>query len=140
MYIILRLLPDWYALFIDCVPEVIAKQDFELATLLKMFFKKSKAKKDNDTLLLENQNLKYKIRMDELLLENQKLIEENEKLKEQRKIILEDRSCFLNKWIKYSTCLGDARSKIRKLEEDLETERSLSSKLDMKMRLGDSHE
>ena len=105
-----------------------------------MFFKKSKAKKDNDTLLLENQNLKYKIRMDELLLENQKLIEENEKLKEEQKIILEDRSCFLHKWIKYSTCLGDARSKIRKLEEDLETERSLSSKLDMKMRLGDSHE
>lgn len=33
-----------------------------------MFFKKSKAKKD-------------KIRMDELLLENQKLLEENEKLK-----------------------------------------------------------
>jgi hypothetical protein len=105
-----------------------------------MFFKKSKAKKDNDTLLLENQNLKYKIRMDELLLENQKLIEENEKLKEEKKIILEDRSCFLHKWIKYSTCLGDARIKIRKLEEDLETERSLSSKLDMKMRLGDSHE
>ena len=36
-----------------------------------MFFKKSKAKKD-------------KIRMDELLLENQKLLEENEKLKAEK--------------------------------------------------------
>ena len=105
-----------------------------------MFFKKSKAKKDNDTLLLENQNLKYKIRMDELLLENQKLLEENEKLKEERKIILQDRTYYI-----HATLKADSRSigmyqKMKKLEKDLDTESSLSSKRDMKMRLGDSHE
>ena len=34
----------------------------------------------------------------------------------------------------------DMYQKMKKLEKDLETERSLSSKRDMKMRLGDSHE
>ena len=53
-----------------------------------MFFKKSKAKKDNDTLLLEIQKGReaaaVRRLVDELLLENQKLREENEKLKSEK--------------------------------------------------------
>ena len=103
-----------------------------------MFSKKSKAKKDNDTLLLENQKLReaaaVRRLVDELLLENQKLREENEKLKEEQKIIMRDRTYFINSGLIADSRLKDTYQKMKKLEKDLETERSLSSKLDMKMK------
>ena len=116
-----------------------------------MFFKKSKKVNDElqqelQKLREENEKLKMcivdwkgicrdsRIRMDELLLENQKLREENEKLKKEQKIIMRDRTYFINSGLIADSRLKDTYQKMKKLEKDLETERSLSSKLDMKMK------